>query len=315
MSHQTEWESPLQEWELPGEAEWSGEQEGEEEYAGEYEGEGQDEGEAEREGEGEDELAYELLEITSEEELDQFLGKLVKGAGKFLSSGVGKALTGALKKVAKVALPVVGTAIGSFVAPGVGSAIGGKLGSMASSLLEAEELEALGEEEAELEAARRFVQLGRASARYASNAPRSVPPDVVARSATVAAARRYAPSLVRSSTPGWRDRRSSRLGRPSGGRPQRAASSGYGTRGRSSPGGGAPYGSGAPYGGGAQRRRPQGGRRRQAPWSWPSTPAWGVWGGDAWPVAPAWAGPAAPWDDDGGAPWDDDDAGTGFEFA
>ncbi|KQY43854.1 hypothetical protein [Cellulomonas sp. Root137] len=332
MTYQTEWaaEGPLQEWEITGESEWSGEGEsewageGESEWSGEAEGEWSGEGEGEWSGEGEgewsgeseDELVQELFEITSEDELDQFLGKLVKGAGKFLKSGVGKAVTGVLKKVAKTALPMVGGALGSLVAPGIGTAIGGKLGSMASSLLEAEEAEVLGEEEAEYEAARRFVQFGRATARYAAAAPSSLPPQVVARSSAVSAARRYAPSLLRPSTPGWRSRRQQRLG-TSGGRPS-AARSGYGSA----------YGGRTPSYGGTSRSRYRssaGGYRTQPRGSsgyggssWPSRrrPRGGVWGGGYWPVYNPWD---AGWDEPQGGDWFGDDTGPdtelGFEFA
>ena len=68
------------------------------------------------------ELAQELLEITNEAELEEFLGKLVRrvarGASAFMRSGVGKAVGGVLRNVAKTALPMVGSALGSFVAPG-----------------------------------------------------------------------------------------------------------------------------------------------------------------------------------------------------
>jgi hypothetical protein len=105
----------------------------------------------------ETELAMELLEVGSEAELEQFLGNLFKrvgrAAGKFMNSSTGRALGGVLKNVAKKALPLAGGALGSIV-PGVGTAIGSTLGSMASRLFEVE-LETLGEEEAEFEAARR----------------------------------------------------------------------------------------------------------------------------------------------------------------
>lgn len=152
------------------------------------------------------ELAAELLEITSEEELEEFLGKLVKkvarGAGKFIKSPVGKALGGVLKNVAKTALPMVGSAIGTFVAPGVGTAIGGKLGSMASSLLEVEEYESMDEAEAELEAARRYVRWASGTVRNTARAPRGVPPRTAVRAAAVSSARRYAPALLRPTGPG-----------------------------------------------------------------------------------------------------------------
>jgi hypothetical protein len=164
----------------------------------------------------ESELAQELLEITSEEELDQFLGKLarsvVKGASKFVRSPVGKALGGVLKTVVKTAAPMAGAALGSMVLPGIGTAIGSKLGSLAGSMLEAEEAERMDEAEAQYEAARRYVRFARAAYRNAAHAPRSVPPRAAVRAATVAAARRHAPTLLRPrSQPGrWRDRRHQR---------------------------------------------------------------------------------------------------------
>jgi hypothetical protein len=181
------------------------------------------------------ELAAELLEITSEEELEEFLGKLassvVRGAKNFMKSGVGKAVGGALKSIAKTALPAVGGALGSFLLPGVGTAIGARLGSMAGGLLEVGEAEALGEAEAEFEAAQRYVRFARAAYANASRAPRNTPPRSVARAATVTAARRYAPGLLRDRaddrrrnrgrSTGSGDRRPSGGGRPQGGRGRR----------------------------------------------------------------------------------------------
>ncbi|ELT46008.1 hypothetical protein, partial [Arthrobacter nitrophenolicus] len=155
-----------------------------EEEEGEFSGY---EGEQDNEENLESELAMELLSISSEEELDQFLGKLarsvVRNASKFVKSPIGRALGGALKSVAKKALPIVGGAIGSFVAPGVGTAIGSKLGSLAGGLLEVEEAESMDEAEAEEEAARRYIRFARASYRNAARTPVSVPPGAAARAA------------------------------------------------------------------------------------------------------------------------------------
>src|SRR5262245_10934283 len=63
------------------------------------------------------ELASELLTVQNEVELEQFLGKLIKKAGGFLKSGIGRQLTGALKGVAKSALPMLGAAAGNFILP------------------------------------------------------------------------------------------------------------------------------------------------------------------------------------------------------
>jgi hypothetical protein len=101
-----------------GQGEWSGEYEyGQGEYGhGEF---GQGEQETVFDEVQEMELAAELLEIHSEEELEQFLASLIKKAGKaiggFVKSPIGKALGGALKGVAKVALPMAGKVLGNMV--------------------------------------------------------------------------------------------------------------------------------------------------------------------------------------------------------
>jgi uncharacterized protein (DUF697 family) len=151
------------------------------------------------------ELASELLEITNEEELEEFLGKLFRGVtravGGVIRSPIGRALGGMLKNVAKQALPVVGGALGSFVAPGVGTAIGSKLGSMAGNMFELE-LEGMDREQAEFEVARKYVQLAASAARNAALAPPNVPPQRVAQQAVAAAAQRFAPGLLRTGLPG-----------------------------------------------------------------------------------------------------------------
>jgi uncharacterized protein (DUF697 family) len=200
------------------------------------------------------ELASELLEVSSEEELEQFLGNLfsrvAKGVGGFIKSGTGRALGGMLKNLAKKALPAVGGALGSMVAPGLGTAIGSKLGSMAGGLFEME-LEGMNEQEAEFEVARRYVRLASTAARSAAMASPTAPPRVVARAAVITAARRHAPGLLRG-TP-YQPRRYG-VQRPAGGfrnRRPTGAYRQYGYRGRGAPRpgwGGAPYG-GYGYGG------------------------------------------------------------------
>jgi uncharacterized protein (DUF697 family) len=150
----------------------------------------------------ESELASELLEVSGEQELEQFLGnvfkKVVSGVGNFVRSPVGQALGGVLKSVAKKALPIVGGALGSMVAPGVGTAIGSKLGSMASGLFEFE-TQGMSAEQAEFEVARRIVRLAASSARNAAAARpvQTVNPRTVARAAVARAARQFAPGIYR----------------------------------------------------------------------------------------------------------------------
>ena len=95
------------------------------------------------------EFASELLEVQTEAELDQFLGKLMRrvasGAKSFVNSSAGKALGGMLKSVAKKALPIAGAALGNMIVPGLGGMVGGKLASAAGNAfgLELENVEGL----------------------------------------------------------------------------------------------------------------------------------------------------------------------------
>ena len=125
------------------------------------------------------ELAAELLAVSSEEELDQFLGKFLKGAWKGIKK-IARPLGGILKGIAKKALPFVGGALGSFIPiPGVGTALGSALGGAASKLLEVD-MEGLSPEDQEFELARRFVRLARRAAAHAADAPDGITPDAAA---------------------------------------------------------------------------------------------------------------------------------------
>ena len=76
------------------------------------------------------ELAVELLEVTTEAELEQFLGNLFKKAWRGIEavgSSVIRPLGGVLKTVAKTALPFVATAAGTFFGGPAGGAIAGRL--------------------------------------------------------------------------------------------------------------------------------------------------------------------------------------------
>jgi len=162
-------------------------------------------------------LAAELLEVSNEEELQQFLGKLIKKAGRFVGnvvkSPIGKAIGGVLKNVAKVGLPVAGGALGTFLGGPVGGMVGRKLGSFVGSQLEQENFEL--QQEQEFEMARQFVRTAGAALRYA-NRPGMLRgnPRVVARTAVWRASRRFAPYLATN----FRQRRSGRSPVASGGR-------------------------------------------------------------------------------------------------
>ena len=142
------------------------------------------------------ELATQLLEISDEQELDQFIGGLLKKAGraigKAVKSPIFRKLGGALKGVAKAALPVVGGALGSFIPiPGVGTAVGTALGSAVSKALEVE-LKGMDQEDQEFEMARRFVRLAGTAMQHAAQAPDGANAQDVAQQALMAAARRLA---------------------------------------------------------------------------------------------------------------------------
>jgi uncharacterized protein (DUF697 family) len=166
-----------------------------------YEEEYATQGEGVLGGELEVELANQFLEVQSEEELEQFLGDLVKtvakGVGGFIKSPVGKALGGALKSVAKAALPAAGAALGSFIAPGVGTAIGGQLGSAASNLFELE-LEGMDREQAEFEVAKKYVRFASDATSKVALANQDVPPWTLVNAAVADAARETAPGLLAS---------------------------------------------------------------------------------------------------------------------
>lgn len=145
------------------------------------------------------ELAAGLLEVNSEAELEQFLGGLIKragrAAGQFIKSPVGQQLGGLLKGAAKKALPMVGSAIGGYFGGSGGAKIGSQVASTAGRIFGLE-LEGLSLEDQEYEAAKSFVQFAGTAAKNAASAPPTANPRAVAQSAVLAAARQLAPGLV-----------------------------------------------------------------------------------------------------------------------
>jgi hypothetical protein len=162
----------------------------------EYEGEWATEGGVLSEAD-EYELASELLGVTNEGELDQFLGGLLKrvtqAAGKHLRSPIGQAVGGVLKGVAKKALPL-GGALDSL------GPLGAKIGSgLASASNDTPGVagETLAQEDQEFEGAKQFVRLAANTVNKAAAAPAAAEPRAVAQSAAVAAARQLAPGLLK----------------------------------------------------------------------------------------------------------------------
>lgn len=146
------------------------------------------------------ELASELLGVASEEELDQFLGNLIKkvgrGAGKLIRSPIGQAVGGVLKGVAKKALPLAGGALGGYIGGPLGAKIGSGLASAAGSALGLEG-EALAQEDQEFEGAKQFVRLAADTVSKAAAASPAADPRAVAQSAAISAAKQLAPGLLK----------------------------------------------------------------------------------------------------------------------
>ena len=143
------------------------------------------------------EYAAELLSIQSEEELDQFLGKLIKGAWRGIRKIGGKVLHPlgkVLRAVAKKALPFLAGAAGTFVGGPAGGALGAALGSALGKALEAE-FEGMDPEDQEFEMAKRFVRVAGAAAKQAAAAGPDADPQAAVKAAVIAAARRHVPSL------------------------------------------------------------------------------------------------------------------------
>ncbi len=192
-----------------GEFEEEYEDEFEDEYEDEYEYEDEFETFGELESLGvfseseEMELAAELLSVSDEYEMEQFIGKLIKKAGrkirKFAKSSTGRALGGILKKVAKRALPIVGRAAGTFLGGPAGGAIGGKIASAAGKAFGLE-LEGLSPEDQEFEVAKRFVRFAGEAAKKAAQVPKSAPAKKAAAIAVKTAARKHAPGLMTPSS-------------------------------------------------------------------------------------------------------------------
>lgn len=173
----------------------------------------------------ETELAMELMAVSNEAEMDQFLGKVFrkvwKGVKK-VGSVVAKPLGSALKGVAKAALPFVGGALGSFIPiPGVGTMIGKMAGSALASALEAEmgehgELAGAGSAEQEFGMALRFVRLAGNAADRAAQAAQAGPvqaPDDLVRGALEGALNTHLRALPPPVIGRWRQRRMAQRGR------------------------------------------------------------------------------------------------------
>lgn len=141
------------------------------------------------------ELAAELLAVTDDQELDQFLGNLIQKARRKLgpiarsvAGNVGSLLKGAIK----TALPTVANL--------AGNAIGGPAGGWVADNgldLFGLELEGLSHEDQEFEAAKQLVRMAGSAISGAADRSSTAPAESAARQAMIDAARRYVPGLVR----------------------------------------------------------------------------------------------------------------------
>jgi uncharacterized protein (DUF697 family) len=150
------------------------------------------------------EMAAELLAVTNEQELNQFLGTLIRKVGRTVGqvvrSPIGRAVGGVIKGVVRNALPVAGGALGTFVGGPLGTTIGSGLASMAGQTLGLE-LEGLSHEDQEFEAARRFVRFASEAVTNAASTSTAKDPVAAAQTAVAAAAQRLAPGLLTGSRP------------------------------------------------------------------------------------------------------------------
>jgi hypothetical protein len=120
-------------------------------------------------------MAAELLSVSNEQELNHFLGNFIRKIGsKFrnIARGpLGSMLGGALKGVARAALPTLGGALGSLIPiPGVGTALGAAAGNMAKNALGLE-MEGMSAEDREFEVARRIIRIGLEGGRALDSLP------------------------------------------------------------------------------------------------------------------------------------------------
>lgn len=186
------------------------EYESEFEYDDEYEDE-EDEFEYEYEAEAgghvfdeaeELELAAELLEVTDDEELEQFLGralkrgfrKLRRKARRALRSPLGRRLRKGLRKVARGALSNLGRAAGGAFGGPLGAALGGRIARGAGRAFGLE-LEGLSPEDQEFEVARRVVRMTGDAARIAASMPEQYDDEEAGAIAVEKAIARNAPGL------------------------------------------------------------------------------------------------------------------------
>ena len=145
------------------------------------------------------ELASQLLEIATEQELHEFVDGLIKKAGQELNETVAPPMEqdigDILKSLAKVALPIAGGALGGYFGGPAGASLGSSLASKVGQAFGLE-LEGLSPEDSEFEASKQFIKFAGATVKNALEADPYTDPANVAYGAAVKAARVHAPGLM-----------------------------------------------------------------------------------------------------------------------
>jgi hypothetical protein len=142
-------------------------------------------------------LAAEALEVSSEDELEQFLGDLWDRAKATVSPATRQAIVDTGKAAGRYFLPALVGIGAEKLSPGHGY---GPMAAAATKMVAdqwlKEELEGLSAEDREFEIARRYVRLIWDAILRATHGPPDVPPPIAARVAMAGAARQNAPGLV-----------------------------------------------------------------------------------------------------------------------
>lgn len=180
-------------------------------------------------------LASELLEATTDAEVDAAVRRLVRCVAPASQGPVARALPALRAAVGAVARKVLPAAGGCGCRPAAGRPGAGRpaAGPRAGAELLGLELEGLSHEDAEFELARAVVRLADTACRTAATAPRGTPAQVVAARALTAAARQHAPGLLRPAGVAGAPSRAAAAARPT---PPRSAD-GAATGGRTGAGG------------------------------------------------------------------------------
>lgn len=144
-------------------------------------------------------LAAEVLEISNEEELEQFLGDLWNAtkaaASSAYNSDVVRAAIPGLKAVGTAVLPKAAGWLADRYAPGTGGIASAGVQAAVDQWLK-EELEGLSGEDREYEVARRYIRFVNDALRRTAQVPDRVPPRVAAQVVLRDAAREHVPGVV-----------------------------------------------------------------------------------------------------------------------